>query len=122
MKRTHLLFTIPAMILAALMFNGSPALAGSNEPGTHRDRVLANTTDVYHVFFYGRERGEVIVDGSSRTDLDLYIYDPNGNLVDSDTDDTSYCIGSFYAPRPGVYTIKIVNLGDVGNTYDLWTN
>ena len=86
------------------------------------DRVLARSTDIYRIVFRGRELAEVCVVGDGDTDLDLYIYDENGNLVCSDTDytDRNYCS---WTPRwTGPFEIEIENLGGVYNRYRLATN
>ena len=88
----------------------------------HYDLVRARDTDIYRIRFRGREYAEVCVVGDGDTDLDLYIYDQNGNLVCSDTDytDRMYCS---WTPRwTGPFEIEIENLGTVYNEYRLLTN
>lgn len=89
---------------------------------THRDRVIANHTDVYHIRFRGGEMACVIVSGDGDTDLDLYIYDSNGILVTSDTDSTDTCVCRWYPSRTQQYRIEIKNWGHVYNEYVLMTN
>lgn len=91
-------------------------------PTVHDDYVKANTTDIYDVTFRGGEYARVTVNGDGDTDLDLYVYDENGNLIDSDTDRTDYCICTFTPKWTGVFKIKIKNLGNVYNRYRLTTN
>lgn len=55
-------------------------------------KVKANHTDVYDIKFRGSEQAIVDVVGDGDTDLDLYIYDENGNLVANDTDNTDDCV------------------------------
>ncbi|RTZ17281.1 hypothetical protein EJ063_00425 [Vibrio aquaticus] len=88
----------------------------------HSDRVEAGAVDTYVVPFYGREVAEVAVIGDGDTDIDLHIYDHNGNLICEDTDatDTTYC---YWVPRfDGDFIITIKNYGSVYNAYDLLTN
>lgn len=88
----------------------------------HYDRVLAYDTDVYTIRFRGGEQACVVVSGDGDTDLDLYIYDQNGNLVDSDADYTDDCV-CVWTPRwTGPFTIKIVNRGGVYNRYAMAVN
>lgn len=89
---------------------------------THYDRVEANTTDTYTIRFRGGEEACVIVCGDGDTDLDLYVYDENGNLVDSDTDATDACVAVWNPKWTGPFTIKIKNLGNVYNRYSLTVN
>ncbi|MBR0117085.1 MAG: pre-peptidase C-terminal domain-containing protein [Prevotella sp.] len=86
------------------------------------DRVLAGYTDTWTFTFRGGEYAYVIVSGDGDTDLDLYIYDENGNLIDSDTDDTDDCVCSFTPRWTGKYYIKIKNRGRVYNNYELLIN
>jgi hypothetical protein len=89
---------------------------------THRDRVLAHSTDVYTITFRGREPAEVLVRGDGDTDLDLYVYDENGNFIASDTDLTDICYARWSPIWTGPFTVRIVNLGNVYNEYLLETN
>lgn len=95
------------------------AVGGANE---HVDRVRAGQTDVYEIRFRGDRKAEVGVSGDGDTDLDLYVYDENGNLIcsDEDSSDAMYC--SWTPSWTGSFTIKIKNLGDVYNEYVLMTN
>jgi len=62
---------------------------------------------------------ELAVEGDGRTDVDLEVYDPNGNLVCSSTgdDDIEYC--QFRARSSGTYTIVVTNYGTESNWVDL---
>ena len=84
--------------------------------------VRAYDTDVYRITFRGGRFAEVSVLGDGDTDLDLYVYDENGNQVCSDTDytDQTYCS---WRPRwTGSFRIEIKNLGRVYNEYRIITN
>ncbi len=88
----------------------------------HVDRVLARHNDIYTIRFRGGEPAIVSVVGDGDTDLDLRIYDENGNLICSDLDytDRNYCR---WQPRwTGKFRVKITNLGSVYNRYTLRTN
>ena len=91
-------------------------------PTVHDDLVKANTTDVYNITFRGGEYARITVNGDGDTDLDLYVYDENGNLIDSDTDRTDYCVATFTPKWTGTFKVKIKNLGNVYNRYRLTTN
>lgn len=81
------------------------------------DRVYAHQTDIYTKTFRAGSKAEVLVVGDGDTDLDLYVYDENGNLIASDTDYTDRCYISFYPRWTGTFTIKIKNRGNVYNNY-----
>lgn len=64
----------------------------------------------------------MIITGDGDTDLDLYIYDENGNLIGSDVDTTDVCLVSWTPRWTGVFRVEIHNLGYVYNAYTLITN
>jgi hypothetical protein len=83
------------------------------------DVVRARTTDIWTVTMRGGESWTVYVSGDGDTDLDLYVYDENGNLIDSDTDYTDECLCSGWARWTGTFQIRIGNLGYVWNAYTM---
>jgi hypothetical protein len=88
----------------------------------HMDTVDAGLTDVYTMRFQGGEDATIIVSGDGDTDLDLYVYDENDNLIDYDDDGTDDCVVSFTPRWTGNFKIKVKNLGDTYNSYTLITN
>ena len=92
-------------------------------PGYNVVTLPASTTDNYdNVSFNGGEYAEVYAEGSGASNLDLYVYDENGNLICSDTDysDIAYC---GWTPKwTGGFTIKVINQGGSSNRYALITN
>ena len=74
------------------------------------------------VTFVGGQLAVVLVSGDGDTDLDLYVYDDNGNLVARDDDGTDLCVASFVPHRTGTFTIVVRNRGRVYNRYVLATN
>lgn len=93
-----------------------------NGPKYAYTRVMAHSSDLYRVNFYAGQTAEVAVSGDHDTDLDLYIYDENGNLIVSDTDYTDQCYVRWCPRWTGTFAIKIVNRGGVYNQYALVTN
>ncbi|WP_147393930.1 MULTISPECIES: hypothetical protein [Alcanivorax] len=88
----------------------------------HHDRVYAGTTDVYDITFTGGRQAEILIRGDGDTDLDLFVFDENGNAICSDTmrDDRPYCA---WNPRwTGEFQVQVKNLGPVYNNYVLLTN
>ena len=92
-------------------------------PGYNVVTLPGSTTDNYdNVSFNGGEYAEVYTEGSGATNLDLFVYDENGNLICSDTDysDIAYC---GWTPKwTGGFTIKVINQGGSSNRYALITN
>lgn len=85
-------------------------------------RVYAKATDTYSIRFRGGELAEIAVSGDGDTDLDLYVYDENGNLIKKDIDYTDQCYVSFVPAWTGSFIVKVVNRGSVYNNYTLVTN
>ena len=81
--------------------------------------VLANSTDVFQVSFNGKEEAAVVISGDGDTDLDLFVYDENGNLIDSDTEVGDDCVVRFIPRWTGKFRIEIRNLGSVYNQYEI---
>ncbi len=88
----------------------------------HRDCVRANSSDEYRIQFRGGETAIVVVSGDGDTDLDLYVYDRNGNLVCSDTDYSDDCVAVWNPRYTQTYTIKIKNRGKIANVYRMAVN
>lgn len=91
-------------------------------PAVHYDRVNGRTHDWYRLTFRGGEPAIVSVVGGGRTDLDLRIYDQNGNLICADTDysDRNYC--RWQPIWTGPFRVKITNMGRISNAYVIRTN
>lgn len=93
-----------------------------NGPARAIERVYANSTDTYSLSFVSGYLAEVLVSGDGDTDLDLYVYDSNGNLIASDTDYSDDCYVSWVPRWTGRFIIKVVNRGGVSNRYAIMTN
>ena len=91
-------------------------------PKINRDRVLGKDVDTYKIKFWASELAEVCVSGDGDTDLDLYVYDENGNLIGSDTDYTDECVVRWVPAWTGTFIVKVVNRGALYNNYTIWTN
>lgn len=91
-------------------------------PKYARGSVSARSYTYYDQKFWADEIAEVAVSGDGDTDLDLYVYDENGNLIASDTDYTDDCYVRFCPRWTGRFRIKIVNRGGVYNNYAIVTN
>lgn len=91
-------------------------------PGRGTGWVGARSMTSYNVTFRGGERAAVWANGPGRTDLDMYVYDQNGNQIcrHIDYSDRMSC---FWTPRwTGTFRVEIRNLGNVGVSYNMVTN
>jgi|TergutMp193P3_1026864.scaffolds.fasta_scaffold01008_9 hypothetical protein len=95
---------------------------GSGSPKYQVDRVSAYSTIRYQLRFYANQWAEIMVSGDGDTDLDLYIYDTNGNLIAYDEGYTDDCYVRFIPRWTDYFTIVIKNLGRVYNQFQIWTN
>ena len=91
-------------------------------PQALEGRVYAQTYMTYNAKFWAAELAEVVVIGDGDTDLDLYIYDANGNMVACDNDMIDTCVCRWVPSWTGTFIIKVVNRGDVYNNFVLVTN
>ncbi|MEO0480739.1 MAG: hypothetical protein AAF196_14780 [Planctomycetota bacterium] len=91
-------------------------------PGHVSERVEARGVDFYNITFEGGALAQVLVEGDGDTDLDLYVFDSEGNLVASDTDLTDVCLGSWVPGKTETFRVEIHNLGTVYNAYEMTTN
>ena len=91
-------------------------------PGKNNSSVRGDGTDSYDISFIKGELAEIIVVGDGDTDLDLFVYDSNGNLIVQDIDYTDTCLVSWVPSWTGRYTVRIVNQGPILNYYLLVTN
>jgi len=97
-------------------------LGATKGPVVHNDSVNSRSIDTYNIAFDGGEIARVSVIGDGDTDLDLYVYDMNGNLIIKDDGPTDHC-GVWFVPNyTSTFTIRVVNNGYVYNRYLLITN
>lgn len=91
-------------------------------PKGQKDSVYGKDVNSYQVKFWAGELAEVCVSGDGDTDLDLYVYDANGNLIGSDTDYTDECVVRWVPAWTGTFIIKVLNRGALYNNFAIWTN
>lgn len=108
--------------ITALETSATAGTKGTPNPGCYDGYVEANSDIVYDEQFYGDEEAAVSLKGWS-SDIDLWIYDENGNLICRSTDygASEYC--SFYPRWTGPFAIRVENLNHPsGSNYQLCTN
>ena len=110
-------------VFLSFLFIMTDAFAGNvRGPQTHYDMVMAKSTDSYSLVFEAEKMANIVVRGDTSTDLDCFVYDGNGNLVESDTDSTDFCSLIWFPSWEGKFTLQIRNHGFEPNAYMLRTN
>ena len=86
------------------------------------DRVYSHSSISYTCTLKGGEITNIELKGDGDTDLDLYIYDENGNLIVSDTGYTDRCYVRWCPRWTGNFLVRVVNRGGVYNNFTIATN
>lgn len=79
-------------------------------------------TTYYDWYFDGGRPAEVAVHSMDGADLDLYVYDENGNLIvyDERATEGAYC--SFFPKWTGTFRVIIKNNAKYNATFEVYTN
>ncbi|MDX1948011.1 MAG: hypothetical protein SFU86_21610 [Pirellulaceae bacterium] len=111
MKRV--LLAVLGVLALVPMVNADPVGGGVCRDAT----AYAHGTRDFDIVLHGGEVTVFTLSGDGDSDLDLYIYDENGNLIGSDT---GYSDEARVAIRPywtGHFTIRVVNRGGILNNF-----
>ena len=103
---------VGGLLVVVLLGRAIPAFAQTG-------RIEAQDTNYWRIWATAGHDLTVIVDGDGDTDLDCWARDGDGWLLASDVDITDYCILRFAANETGFVQIRIDNLGDVWNAYEI---
>lgn len=108
-----------SMLLLLATTSFSAVVGATGGQASTFERVQANDNDQYKKFFFAGLKAGAAISGDGDTDLDLYVYDDNSNLIcssESAGDDES-CT---WTPRyVGEFTIIVKNRGSVYNDYSI---
>ena len=88
----------------------------------HCDRIEPNRVHRYEIDFMGAELAEIWVEGDGSTDLDCYVFNRGGSVIDSRTDHFDTCLLAWRPDEKEGFAIEIENLGGSPNEYCLLTN
>lgn len=122
-RTKHHRFVAPALALLTLLGVTTFTHAGRTDgPAVDHERVSAESVRTYFITFDARLPAWVSITGDGDTDLDLYVYDENNNLVAYDDDLTDRCFARWRPRWTGTFRIEVVNHGRVYNDYVLRTN
>jgi hypothetical protein len=81
-------------------------------------RVHANQTETWRVWLPKGEH-RILVHGDHHTDLDLYVYDNTGHLIVFDVGHFDDCVSTLSTARSGYLELRVRNLGQADNVYEL---
>jgi hypothetical protein len=110
------LLTLGATGLAAEAATAAGAVGG---PIEHYAQVPAYSTDSYRLRFQAGELAAIDIIGDGDTDLDCFVYDASGNLIELDDDGTDHCVLRWIPTETQTFRLEISNLGLVYNAYVL---
>jgi len=116
---------VAALVLFVALTLGAALPSYANTEGSQSFgiyRIAANSNRTFTATFAGGEIATVAVVGDGDTDLDLYVYNENGNLVGKDDGPKDDCIVTWTPRWTGRFTIKVVNRGNVYNDCLMLTN
>jgi hypothetical protein len=109
-------------LAAGLCVDGNLARASPIAgPGVSVSRAQAFGSVWFNETFRGGETAVVTIRGDGDTDLDLYVYDANGNLVAWSNGPTDRETVRFTPLWTGRFRIEVRNLGRVWNQFTLNT-
>jgi hypothetical protein len=103
-------------LMAAVVVGGTTTTFAQH---SHSSRIEAFETNYWRFLAPAGEDIEVTVEGDGDTDLDCRALDRDGQLLASDTEDTDFCVMRFAVPQSGFVQVRIDNLGDVWNAYEM---
>ena len=123
---------IVKFIATAILAAGIPAVALANGSATTMSSPMESIVKYFTVGAFDQDSHSVYINagelvyikatGNGNSDLDMYVYDSNENLVVQDVRNTTDGYVTFTAGRSGTYYIDITNDGDEDNVYKLVVN
>jgi hypothetical protein len=104
-------------LLTALLMSGVATTASAANAYLLAGSVAAGGSRT-HAISVGLYDNQVVVRGTPGRDIDCWVYDSDGDLVDEDTDPTSICL--LNTPGVGTHHVEIRNLSGRRSDYALW--
>lgn len=91
----------------------------ANEAGTGYYTIGRYRTVTHRRYLRAGDRVAITLNGDGYTNLDLYVYDAYGNLIDYRVGRTDYEMMTLDIYRSETFRIKVVNRGRTYNDYKL---
>jgi hypothetical protein len=114
---------IASLLIAATLLSGSVTFASANTNSAVSEQEIYRISafDVRNHFYKVRkgERVTIELSGDTFTNLDLYVYDANGYLIDTKLGRSDYEVSYITVFADTTLTVKVVNRGRDFNDYDL---
>src|SRR5476649_981125 len=108
MKAIAKIFVVVALIASTAVVSLAGPIRG---PLVGTERVQARSTTVFYETFRAGESATISIAGDGDTDLDLYVYDANGNLIARAIGLTDRETVSFLPYVTSSFRIEVRNLG-----------
>jgi len=82
-----------------------------------KDTVGKRMQHDYDLVLKENEPTLVTLEGNGRSDIDCFLYDENGGMIDFDVDETDTCALTVTPKWAGHFTLRVVNVGNSVSTY-----
>ena len=122
------LFTILTVAVSFFAIESAQAAAMENNHN-HENETMAVDSKTKRVsageieyFTYHATAGveaSILIVGDGDTDLDLYVFDSDVNLIDEDTDNLDVCVCRWTPKYTGDYYVAVKNWGNVYNEFTI---
>ncbi|MBI2566848.1 MAG: hypothetical protein HYV63_07455 [Candidatus Schekmanbacteria bacterium] len=84
--------------------------------------AAAGETGTFSLSFSPGQRAEIAVAGDGSSNLDLYVFAPDGTLAASDLDSTDNCIARWYPRAGGAHRVEVRNVGPKASSYYFYSS
>lgn len=100
---------------------GSGTLGRKGGPLYYWDKIDGRGSDSYSITYRAGEKAEILVVGDGSSDLDLFVYDKDGNLMARDINPTARGYARFAPTSDLDVSVEVRNVGTSRSTYEIWT-
>lgn len=83
------------------------------------ERVSAGEIEYFTYHATAGVEASILIVGDGDTDLDLYVFDSDVNLIDEDTDNLDVCVCRWTPKYTGDYYVAVKNWGNVYNEFTI---
>jgi len=105
---------LSSMMVAAVLITG---IGTANAGIRGGDRLRGKHYQDTSVTLYAGTTYKIALDGDGSTDLDIFVYDDNGDRVAADMSSADDAVIHLAVYRTGTFRIRVKNLGRTANIY-----